>query len=134
MTKQLHSALRVIFLPILVLLCCVQLSQTAHVHHAHDVAERIVDISVQDHDHQHSEPLPSEPIEHEHQLKKKADWNHARTRTVVKSDIDVPLLRPIEYSLPVTAFIEEPFALPTSRLVERIFCFSLVIRGPPQTS
>jgi hypothetical protein len=135
-----HSFWRIVSFLFLALVCCGQVYQSTHLHHSHDndlvvfeVSTHPLDLAVEHSSaHHHHEEKPSPQGENKHDFKKKADWNVARSKSVIKVPFEAQALFTPAYIPPFVDFGESTsWHQPPSGKTEQYVSF-LIIRGPPQ--
>ncbi len=139
-TNYFHCLWRLACFLFLALVCSGQVYQSTHLHHFHDNDSVVFELSTHPLDlavahssaHQHHEEESSPQGENEHDFKKKADWNVARSKSVVKLPFDAQTLCCPAYSTPSVDFVKStPWLQPLACKTEQYASF-LIIRGPPQ--
>ena len=135
-----HSLWHIACCLFLALVCCGQVYQSAHLHHFHandsivfEVSSHPLDVAAAHSSaHQHQEEKSSQQNDNEHNLKKNADWNVTRSKSVIKLPFDAQAFITLAYTPPYVAFSEAPlwYQPPSCKIGQHVSF--LTIRGPPQ--
>lgn len=134
-----HSLWRITCFIFLVLVCCVQGYQSAHLHHSHnsdsvafEVSSPSLDFAVeQSTAHQHHEGKSADEDEHEHKYKKKADWNVARSISIAKVTFDTQGLFSFACTFSLVDFDESTPWIQIPSCKKEPYASFFIIRGPP---